>query len=517
MNSRHATATSVRLLSLLLLAVAGLDAAELHWSRGDGTWPTADREWTIDGRPEAWTEAAGAVLTGPGGDITVHHEGVTVDALRFESAGYRLLGDGAVTFTRIKSDATLVDFAAGAGSTIVDTRLIIRAAPSKGGITATIANRTARALQLNGALTVDRGDAPVPGDITLLFASDDPNGTIRLNAGVRRAPGTRNVRLGFTGPGTIYLNQANHTDAGGFMDEGTLMVGAAGALGEGPFSIGPHSATTTAMTLYTNGPVTIGNPIETKGNDHSRHTLGGATRDVSRFSGQIKLSGRRTPVRFVAVAGGRVDFTGQILNRQPMTKAGAGIVTLAAGNSTNSGPVTVEEGALLLLNTEGSATGRAPVTVRADAVLGGTGHASGPVTADDPTAVLPPGDIDAGGIRTVGVLTLGGGLAAPRGLTLACDLDGASADRIDLGAGPLDLGGTVTLNLHALGPVHAGNVYTLATGTGQWSRTKPVFVLNAPKGYAPDPAHGDGTGCAYDPAARTLTVQLQIAAPPGRP
>src|SRR5690606_25480116 len=127
--------------------------------------------------------------------------------------------------------------------------------------------------------------------------------------------------------------------------------------------------------------------------------------------------------------------------------------------------------------------------------------ATGAVTASAFDSV-----IIAGGVNSIGTLTLSGGLTANSGATFSFDINGASIDSIDFGSAALNLGGTTTFNFNSLGAVETGVAYTLFAGTGDWSSTSARFVINGPAGYELDTSYGDGRGYIFDDVNNSYTV-----------
>lgn|GEM_PF-1565287 len=149
---------------------------------------------------------------------------------------------------------------------------------------------------------------------------------------------------------------------------------------------------------------------------------GGHSSGVSIWSGNILLIRQPEaagvpdlPVRFVAAEGGTVEFRGQITDAAggtscPVEKAGAGTVVFSQESGVAfQGPLTVQEGALLVNNRAGSGTGAGPVTVESGSVLGGVGR-------------IAPSEGSGVTVREGGVLLGGDGRHADGSLAIACDL-----------------------------------------------------------------------------------------------
>lgn len=192
------------------------------------------------------------------------------------------------------------------------------------------------------------------------------------------------------------------------------------------------------------------------------------------------------------------NFTGSINgnNNLRVAKIGAG-TQIFGGASTYGRGTEVNEGTLLITNTEGSGTGTGGVTVASGARFGGTGTSTGLVTASAADSV-----IIAGGVNEIGTLSLIGGLTAANGASFAYDISGASIDTIDFGAGSLNLAGTVSFDFTSLGSVQTGVDYTLFTGTGDWSGSvAATFFFEGPVGY-------EVSSFIFDTENNLLTVQF---------
>jgi autotransporter-associated beta strand protein len=278
------------------------------------------------------------------------------------------------------------------------------------------------------------------------------------------------------------------------------------------------------------------------------------TADSSTWAGPIQLNG--SPLTISAVAGSRLTFAGDLGGGGPetITKTGAGTVVFGDANgndlqSTGGVIADIQQGTLLVNSKPGAGYGLGPnngtINIEAGATFGGTTTLYGgqQVVAEDPTAIISPGDAGQAnlGIKAkIGTLTLPGipsgtpgqaqsdGLVAADGLTMDFKLGstlatprlhpGVDNDFISLGG--MELTGTVTINLSALGNPLLGlaNYYILFQGTGdtRWTGAPPTFVINTPTGYYLNPAFGtsDGLGDGkrlgyiYNPVANYFYVDL---------
>lgn len=180
-------------------------------------------------------------------------------------------------------------------------------------------------------------------------------------------------------------------------------------LGAGNMSLGAASSLTTGNATFT-GDITL------RDNQAKVAEVQKLNLDSNILSGYgVSINGNITEARGTAGLNG---------NNEPLpadslslVKTGTGVVTLRANNSTFHGGVTVNEGTLLVMNTNvttGSATGSGTVRVNAGAVLGGIGRIGGPVelvgtgTGIETRATLRIGDPNA--VAAEEKLTLGGPL-----------------------------------------------------------------------------------------------------------
>ncbi|MCF7730744.1 MAG: autotransporter-associated beta strand repeat-containing protein [Akkermansiaceae bacterium] len=160
--------------------------------------------------------------------------------------------------------------------------------------------------------------------------------------------------------------------------------------------------------------------------------------------------------------------TGNIVN---LVKVGGGTQTFSGAN-TYTGTTTVNGGTLRVMNTVGSGTGTGAVTVNDTATFGGTGTITGSVT------------IAAGG--TVAPGASGIGILATRAATLTgtylCEIDGATADRIDVTGSINATGGTIAFSAIA---TPSAAEYIIATYSGALDGDLPT-ITGLPAGYGLD-------------------------------
>jgi fibronectin-binding autotransporter adhesin len=524
------------------LAVAGLAAlanshaqTTLYWDAtgtstglgGTGTWQNGAGNWsgTTTGTTSAtWNNANrdNADFRGTAGTVTAAG-GVSAGSITFNSGGYTLQGD-TITIGRLAGSGAInvVRFQGGTGTNTISNNIVIQddGTATTADASYVFRNDASALLDLNGNISVNYGVA-ASGNKVISLQAVAADSVIRLDGSVLAPVVGTTQRLQFNGAGTYYVTADNSTgltsSTGSQHVKGVVYLGNDKALGNNASQLGISStgASDTAAFL-TDGARTIANNFSLGGaNASAQLILGGGSADLSLFTGNINMGSSVQSLRVSAVAGGRVNFSGTITGSGSgqFIKQGDGVVALArAAGSTQSRAVAVNAGTLLLMNTSNSATGTGTVTVAGGSALGGTGSASGAVTASAASSVFTPGDMTAGGVSSIGNLTLSGGLAATNGATFKFDLNGASSDSITFGTG-LDLDGTITFDFVNLGTVNAGVAYTLFTGSGAWDATGASFVFNGPAGYLLDSSYGTG-GYIFDAANHTLTVQFSVVPEP---
>ncbi len=300
--------------------------------------------------------------------------------------------------------------------------------------------------------------------------------TLTLGGGIT-TDNNGNRSLTKSGAGTLALDGAAGTWSGGVnIQQGTLSVGNAAALGTGPISFnnsanGGTLRNTTGSLITDNVAVSLGGNAGvtatitgTAGNDWSFGKLtniqsGNAVLMVDTVNATFTdadLSNSGTSRTLVVDGTGNVNFTGTVANgssstASALTKQGAGTLTLS-GTGTYDGATTVSDGKLFVNGDSSTATGA--VSVNALATLGGTGIIGGSTTVADTGKLefdisTAPGSHD--------------GLALASGQTLS-------------------FGANATLTINSISGATTGS-YILVTAPGGVGAL-PTFTLNLPVGWS---------------------------------
>lgn len=544
---------SRRYLTALLLSAmtSAAQGATLYWDNngttsglGDtGSWIDSGSNWSTDTAGTiggTWSNANRdtADFRGTGGIVNVDAGGAAADVLLFGAGGYDLAG-GTITLGRAAGTGsyTMINYSAGSAAVTIDSDLLLNDSETSAARTYTFTNGSGQALNLNGDITVDFNSSPT-GTTTLSFVTGTAASSFTLGSQILKGVngGTLAFSFGSGGTsqsnalainGTFYVNGDNSAVTGGTrINGGTVVISDGKALGTGTITFGSSGARGD-MTLLADGDITVANALGMSGSSTSQTIIGVTAGHEATFTGAFNLNafGATPDPIFTAETGSKAIFSG-VLNVSASVARGAriegsGVVSFAAtSGNTFKGLIQVNSGTLLLMNTSGSATGNASlltvgdpgVIVAGGAALGGTGISTTKVSASAANSVFTPGDMTKDGVSSIGTLTLSGGLVAASGATFNFDLDGASIDSVDFGAGALDMQGVVTFNFTSLGTVLTGTTYTLFTGTGDWSSVSASFVADfLPSGYVLDGGYGTG-GFAFDSDTNSLTVQF-VAVP----
>lgn len=468
MNSPRLASSSARraLVALLTTSVVPFVAGQTIWDGGgaDNNWSTA-ANWNNNIAPTSdnttQLQLAGNVRTNITVDspFTLNRLTVNAGAAAFTLSGSELslFGDGHDTGNAIKN----------LSSNLLTVNNNLKLTNSSGFVA-------------SGGNVVLNGNLNLNGAANVRIITGSGARTFTVN-GVISGTSTSFAYNGFGATaGNIYVNGANTYTSTTNIWHSTVIAGTDTAFGSGNINMGPGNNTGTyASTLLTGEAVTIANNIRLTTNTHASginvQKIGGQhTSGTSVFSGSVTLgadtrAGQALAV--TAVAGGRVNFTGNLLratgatgSTDAVTKVGTGIVALSGSNNTYQGTTTVEAGTLLINGT--LASGGGAVTVQSGATLGGAG---GTINRDVNLlsgSFLQVGDNDAG---VAGGLTIGGNLSLANGSTVSLDLgNGPDASDWLFISGSVTLGESVTFNLSSSTALNEAS-YTLLTTTGGFS------------------------------------------------
>ena len=180
-------------------------------------------------------------------------------------------------------------------------------------------------------------------------------------------------------------------------------------------------------------------------------------------AGTVAVAGSTATINVANNGSGLGSFSVEALSGNgTLFKTGSGALVLTAANPF-TGPITLNAGSLVAADGShdgnGSATGTGQVTLNggvlaSDPLIGGT--VGGSVVAGSGANAIAPG-----GIGAVNILTIDGGLTLNSHSTLDFDLNGVTADLLDV-LGSLSFSGTGKASVVFLGqPVALP--YTLAT------------------------------------------------------
>lgn len=211
-------------------------------------------------------------------------------------------------------------------------------------------------------------------------------------------------------------------------------------------------------------------------------------------AGTITLNGSLTPASVTVDSSNNFVFSGagSLGGAASLTKTGSGTLTIANTN-TFTGDTTVSGGTLAVTG----ALGATEMLIESGATLTGTGTIGGAVEIQ---GTLAPG-------AGVGTLSVGAGPVLLLG-TYACDLDGATVDKLAV-TGSLDIT-DATLNLNVLSAPTA-SYYLIATYTGTLTGT----FASVPEGYLLDTSEAGKVALRIvtPPPAGTITFETDQGYP----
>lgn len=522
-------------LSLLTAVGSAAAATSLYWDAngttgtgGSGTWQNGGSAfWNSSisgsGTLSAWNNANldNAFFNGTPGAVTVSGT-VKFSSIEFDTGGYSVSGGTLAAALSTSTPTTFFKYETGSSDLTIASDLSMDITGSgAGNIPYHIRNKTTSKLELSGNIVVNSDST---GGARFISLQNTAAGTIKLSGNISYVTNSRvSLYFGYddssSSSGTYIVSGSNTLGENSAVARGIVLVENNNAFNGSP-SIRIGTSETDAgnsASLLTNGAYTISQEILLGRGTSATRTIGGNTANVSTFSGNLNFENTAGSVNLTAASNGRVDFSGLINDgtaSSSIQKTGAGVVRLtrSAGN-TYDGGTTVSSGSLLLMNSTGSATGTGAVTVATGATLGGTGRAAGLVTASGSASTFAPGDAGA-----IGTLFLDGGLSATSGATFEMQINGASVDLVNFGAGALSLNGNVAINFSSLGTVLTATTYNLFTGTGTWTGVDGsglTFSFTNPEGYALNSTYGGGKGYVWDTTTHALSVQFTAVPEPG--
>jgi T5SS/PEP-CTERM-associated repeat protein/autotransporter-associated beta strand protein len=248
--------------------------------------------------------------------------------------------------------------------------------------------------------------------------------------------------LGFNGTGTLQLtNGASVSGLHGSLGFGSgasatvTITGATSTLSCGAVGITMGDGGASSALNLLGGVVTVGGDITDGGAGISTLILDGATLDM-----QNHAIGGASPIDNLSFRSGTLKNVSQINSGAGLTKTGPDTLYLNTPN-TYTGPTTVDQGTLFVVNTSGSSTGTGPIRVSAAATLAGPGRIGGPVQNDGFTA--PAGLIG----NAMGTLTLLTSYTQSAGGSLVIEIGGTAAhDHLAI-TGAASLAGTLNVAL----------------------------------------------------------------------
>jgi fibronectin-binding autotransporter adhesin len=297
------------------------------------------------------------------------------------------------------------------------------------------------------------------------------------------------------GAGTLVLNDINTFTGSLTVNQGTLWIQRAEALGAGNAAYVSSGA-----TLFVDGGITVpaanaisiaGNGVGVNGALHSGTnnplgntwngpvTLTAAARigvDNSQFTlgGQISTAGFALTLN-PANANNTMTINGVITGAGAVTKTGLGLTTLSAVNTYN-GSTIVSAGTL---SVTGSTASGSTVSVSSGATLAGTGTVGGATTVQAGATLSP-------GVSAAGVLSLSNGLALNGAAVFDLGAPGALAngasDLVQI-TGSLNFSASSSLSFNTLAGYSTTGEYVLFTYTGTRTGTIPAGNVTLPAGY----------------------------------
>jgi autotransporter-associated beta strand protein/T5SS/PEP-CTERM-associated repeat protein len=228
----------------------------------------------------------------------------------------------------------------------------------------------------------------------------------------------------------------------------------------------------TSTLNLTGGIVDINGDITDAGAGVSTFVLDAATLDMHNFA----IGAGPSPIDSLQFRSGTLKNVAQINNGAGLTKTGPGTLYLNTAN-TYTGPTTVTQGTLFVVNSTGSATGTGLVSIAAGATLAGPGIIGGLVANDG--IVAPEGFVG----NPVGTLTVQGTYSQFATGVLRIDIASATSnDRLVVtGGGASVAAGTLDVQLLNSFMPALGDSFTILTAafiSGQFPTTNLPVLSN---------------------------------------
>ncbi|MES2658294.1 MAG: hypothetical protein V4689_06730 [Verrucomicrobiota bacterium] len=311
------------------------------------------------------------------------------------------------------------------------------------------------------------------------------NGTVNVNGGIFEITSGSNLIIGLNGTGTFHHNSGS-TNVSGIragvnsgtglitIDDGTFNVrGGLYLGGDSTTSLGNGSATMT----QTGGELLVGGSLVVgiAANHTGIYSLTGGT--ATHTTSDISVGESGTGTLTIAAEASLTDTSitsGQFFVGRNEGSGGTLIVNGTLTKSVSANAIRVGNG-----NADGVDN------TNATGLLGGTGS----ISSDGGVRIGSRGTLTAGLATTVGVLGITGNLAFSSGGKLSVDVDGATADRVNI-VGSLDLAADA-FTFDVLATPTAMN-YIIAKYTGSLTGTLSGTTL--PSGY----------GLKHDTAAKEI-------------
>ncbi len=294
---------------------------------------------------------------------------------------------------------------------------------------------------LGGSLRVDQGGRLDNNGRTLFIASSATVDGI----GSSIATGITLLQ-GFTGTTSLTVSNgaaltgsggASLIGFGGTVEALVTGTGSLWSIGGGGLSIAPGAITATSVTVSDGGELRVtSGDLQIAAPGRLNIGTGGRAGSVNVMAGAIVNDGA-----IVANFADSYTQPGEIAGSGSLTKTGTGTLTLS-GTSSYTGATTVNGGALLV---NGSIAASSGVAVAAGALIGGAGNL--------PSTVINGGTLSPG--NSPGTLTVNGNLTLNPGSTYLAEIQGASADRVNV-TGTASLAGSLRI-------VPLGGAYTFST------------------------------------------------------